>query len=135
LSDAVDHGNVLSSGLDRDKRGLVRVRRCEGRIGDFLISASGGIGDLKHVDAVDADGEQKAALDVNHQGLVGGSEGGAGDWRKRSRLVVANGNGARGGEDQGLLELGSGGGRTDGRQGEVGENYQTLKTNVCVGVA
>jgi len=109
--------------------------RCEGGTADLLIRAGGLIRDLKHANAIDSEGEKISALDVDHQGLIGGGEGRVGDWRKRPCLVVANGDSACGGEDQGLLELGSGGGSTDGRQGEVGENYQNLKTIICVGVA
>jgi len=34
-------------------------------LGSTAISAGGGISDLKHANAVGADGEQEAALDVN----------------------------------------------------------------------
>ena len=88
----------------------------KGRIGDLLISAGGGISDLKHANAVGADGEQESALDVNRQGFVDGGKGRAGDGSERAGLVVANGDGASGREDQGLLELGGVGEALTGRK-------------------
>lgn len=64
LADTVYDRDELTGWLHSDERGLIRDRGGEGRTGDLLAGASGGIGDGVHVDTVGADGEQKTALDV-----------------------------------------------------------------------
>src|SRR5271156_6155289 len=114
FADAVDDRNVLASGFYCDEHRLVGGGRRKRRIADFLEGARGGIGDLKHADAVGADSEEKAALDVDGEtgsgGLARSKKGRVANGRERAGLVVTHGDGASGGENEGLLELGAGGG-------------------------
>jgi len=105
-ADGIDDGDELTGGFDGDEGWAIGIRRGERRVRDFLIGARVGIGDLEHVNAVDAGTEKEAALYVDGEELAGGRERGAVGGSEQAGLVIAEENSTAGRKDERLGKLG-----------------------------